>query len=132
MECCEATQLLAQPSPTPADLLALQPSTAQQEIGFWHGEAPAAPKQRSEEPGRAYRPLAGSDITRGGQRASAASYFGMYLSPQGGIRWQGGSTAFRPGSMQLELDCALSNKDGAPQLGNPCLCCCNNRWPSRH
>ncbi|KAL4440472.1 hypothetical protein ABPG75_003473 [Micractinium tetrahymenae] len=56
------------------------PRTAQQEIGFWHGAAPSLPKQRCEEPGSTYRPLAGSDITRGGQGASAASYYGMYLS----------------------------------------------------
>lgn len=63
--------------------LAPQPRTAQQEVGFWHGAAPTLVKQRCLEPGSTYRPLTGSDITQGGQGASAASYYGMYLSPKG-------------------------------------------------
>ncbi|KAI3431363.1 hypothetical protein D9Q98_004420 [Chlorella vulgaris] len=59
--------------------VASQPATTQQEVGWHHAAAPVERRQRSEEPATRYLPLRGSDVTRGNEGRSPATYFGMYL-----------------------------------------------------
>lgn len=61
-------------------ITASEPRTAQAEIGWQHAAAPVVSRERCEAPGSRYVPLRGSDVTKGGQGSSAATYFGMYLS----------------------------------------------------
>lgn len=64
----------------PPLLCPLQPSTSQAEIGWQHAAAPLPSRQPCDQPASRYVPLRGTDVTRGGEGRSAASFFGMHLS----------------------------------------------------
>lgn len=57
----------------------MQPATEGQAVGWHHAQAPLQARERREDAAARYMPLRGTDVTRGGEGRSPASYYGIYL-----------------------------------------------------